>query len=511
MSRALLKSTSIFSSMTFLSRTLGFVRDMIVAHVFGATGTTDAFFVAFKIPNFMRRLFAEGAFSQAFVPVLSEYKMQRSPEEMKQFINHISGTLGLIVLVVSIIGMIAAPWFVMLFSPGFAHDGSRYELTTYMLRITFPYIFFISLTAFAGSVLNTQNHFAGPAFTPVLLNVCMIVAAVWVAPHFAQPIIALAWGVFFAGLVQMLFQWPFLWHFKLVPRFKWLWRDPGVQRVMKLMLPALFGVSVGQIGLLMDTMFASFLPAGSISWLYNSERVMTFPLGVFGVAIATVVLPHLSKKHATKSTEEYSKILVWGIQCVFLIGVPASVLLIYSGIPVLTSLFNYGKFTQFDVVMTQQALAAYAIGIPFMMVVKILAAGFYARQNIKTPVKIGVVALVVNIALNFLLIHSLKHAGLALASSLATVLNTTLLAWLLLRSKILPSKCGWGKFFLRLLIANSAMLVFLWLLQASNNQWFSWHWQARFIHLSILLIGAGIIYFIGLWLVGFRWRQLKAH
>ena len=511
MSRALLKSTSIFSSMTFLSRTLGFVRDMIVAHIFGATGTTDAFFVAFKIPNFMRRLFAEGAFSQAFVPVLSEYKMQKSPEEMKQFINHISGTLGLIVLVVSIIGIIAAPWFVMLFSPGFAHDGSRYELTTYMLRITFPYIFFISLTAFAGSVLNTQNHFAGPAFTPVLLNVCMIIAAVWVAPHFAQPIVALAWGVFFAGLVQMLFQWPFLWHFKLVPGFKWLWRDPGVQRVMKLMLPALFGVSVGQIGLLMDTMFASFLPAGSISWLYNSERVMTFPLGVFGVAIATVVLPHLSKKHATKSTEEYSKILVWGIQCVFLVGVPAAVLLIYSGVPILTSLINYGKFTQFDVLMTQQALVAYSIGIPFMMVVKILAAGFYARQNIKTPVKIGIIALVVNIALNFLLIHSLKHAGLALASSLATIVNTTLLAWLLLRSKILPSKSGWGKFFLRLTLATGVMLGFLWLLQAQNSEWFAWHWQARFMHLSILLVGAGIIYFIGLWAVGFRWRELKAH
>jgi putative peptidoglycan lipid II flippase len=497
--------------MTFLSRTLGFVRDMIIAHVFGATGTTDAFFVAFKIPNFMRRLFAEGAFSQAFVPVLSEYKMQKSPEEMKQFINHISGTLGLIVLVVSLIGIIAAPLFVMIFSPGFHLDGTRFELTTHMLRITFPYIFFISLTAFAGSVLNTHNHFAGPAFTPVLLNVCMIIAAVWMAPHFAQPIVALAWGVFIAGAVQMVFQWPFLWHFKVMPRFKWMWRDPGVQRVMKLMLPALFGVSVGQIGLLMDTMFASFLPAGSISWLYNSERVMTFPLGVFGVAIATVVLPHLSKKHATKSTDEYGKILVWGIQCVFLIGVPAGVLLIYSGLPILMTLLNYGHFTQFDVIMTQQALMAYSIGIPFMMVVKILAAGFYARQNIKTPVKIGVIALVFNVLMNFLLIHSLKHAGLALASSLATILNTTVLAWLLVRSKILPAKCGWGKFFMRLIVANAAMLALIWWLQAPATQWFAWHWQARFLHLLMIFVGAGIVYLVGLWLVGFRWRELKAH
>lgn len=510
MSRALFKSTFVFSIMTFLSRMLGFVRDMIIAHIFGATGTTDAFFVAFKIPNFMRRLFAEGAFSQAFVPVLSEYKMQKSPAEMQQFINYISGMLGFIVLIVSVIGMIASPLFVTVFSPGFHLDGDRFELTTHMLRITFPYIFFISLTAFAGSVLNTHNHFAGPAFTPVLLNVCMIIAAVWMAPHFAQPIVALAWGVFIAGAVQMLFQWPFLWYFKVVPRFKWLWRDPGVQRVMKLMLPALFGVSVGQVGLLMDTMFASFLSAGSISWLYNSERVMTFPLGVFGVAIATVVLPHLSKKHATKSQEEYGKILVWGVQCVFLIGVPASVLLMYSGVPILTTLLNYGHFTSFDVLMTQEALVAYAIGIPFMMVVKILAAGFYARQNIKTPVKIGVVALVFNIAMNFLLIHSLKHAGLALASSLATVLNTTVLAWLLLRSKILPGT-GWLKFFIRLLLANAVMLGFLWFLQAANSEWFAWHWQARFMHLLLLLGGAIVIYFIGLWLVGFRWRELKAH
>ena len=429
MRKALAKSTSIFSGMTFISRILGFIRDMVVAHTFGATGMTDAFFVAFKIPNFMRRLFAEGAFSQAFVPILAEYKTQRTHDELQLFIDHTAGTLGGILMMVTVIGVFAAPLFIMIFSPGFAHDGTRFDLASHMLRITFPYILFISLTAFAAGILNTHNRFAGPAFTPVFLNLSMIAAAIFLAPHFHQPIEALAWGVFFGGFVQLLFQYPFLKHLKLVPRFKWMWKDAGVQRVIKLMLPAILGVSVVQIGLLVDTIFASFLPQGSISWLYNSERLMMFPLGVFGVAIATVVLPHLAKKFSANAEREYSQTMNWGTQSILLLGIPAAIGLIMLSDPLLTSLFNYGKFNQFDVLMSQQSLVAYSIGVPCMMLVKILASGFYARQNIKTPVKIAIFSLLINITFNFILIGPLKHAGLALASSLAAITNCGLIVF----------------------------------------------------------------------------------
>ncbi len=507
MAKKLLRSTSIFSGMTFISRILGFVRDMTVAHIFGATGMTDAFFVAFKIPNFMRRLFAEGAFSQAFVPVLAEYKEQRAREELQAFVNHTAGTLAGILFVITIIGVIAAPILIMLFSPGFPHDGSRFELASYMLRITFPYLFFISLTAFAGGILNTHNRFAGPAFTPVFLNIAMITAAIWLAPHLAEPITALAWGVLAGGVIQLLFQYPFLRHIRLVPKFKWRWRDTGVQRVLKLMIPAIFGVSVIQIGLLIDTMFASFLPEGSISWLYNSERLMMFPLGVFGVAISTVVLPHLSKKFAQKSEQEYSDTVNWAVQTVLLLGVPAAIGLVMLSGPLLTSLFNYGKFNQFDVIMSRQSLIAYTCGVPFMMLVKVLASGFYARQNIKTPVKIAVVALVVNIALNFVLVGPLKHAGLALASSLAAVTNSSLLFFFLLRQKIFRLRASWCLFLLRLVIAGVTMAAVLYYFRVSQTQWFIWHWQHRFAQLLLEVLGAAFVYGAVLFILGFRLRR----
>ena len=314
--------------MTLISRILGFIRDMIYAQLFGAGAGTDAFFVAFRIPNFMRRLFAEGAFSQAFVPVFSQYRTQRSHEELQELVDQVAGTLGLILFGITAIGVLAAPLLVWLFAPGFAKEPDKYELTVAMLQVTFPYLLFISLTAFAGGVLNSCGKFAIPALTPVLLNICMIIAAVWVAPYFDPPAMALAWGVFAAGVTQLLFQIPYLKQLKLLPRPRWAWRAPGVQQVLKLMLPALFGSSVAQVNLLIDTLLASFLVTGSVSWLYYSDRLVEFPLGLFGVALGTVILPNLSRHHAADSPERFSQTLDWGLRWTLLIGLPATVALV---------------------------------------------------------------------------------------------------------------------------------------------------------------------------------------
>jgi putative peptidoglycan lipid II flippase len=509
MSRKLAKSTAVFSAMTLISRILGYVRDMIIAHIFGANAATDAFFVAFKVPNFMRRLFAEGAFSQAFVPLLGEYKEKRSAEEMRLFVDHVSGTLATILFLFTIVSVAAAPLIIMLFAPGFGHHDEQFQLAAQMLRITFPYVLFISLTAFAGGVLNTHNHFAGPALTPAWLNVVMIIAALWGAPFFHVPIIGLAWGVFFAGIVQWLFQFPFLKRYAFVPRFKWGWKDPGVQRILKLMVPALFGVSVSQIGLLLTTIFASYLPHGSITWLYNSERLLEFPLGGFGVAISTVILPHLSRKHAAESHEEYSETLAWAMRSVLLIGLPCMVGLFMLSQPLMTTLFNYGKYNEFDVLMSSRSLMAYSLGVPFMMLVKVLASGFYAKQNIKTPVKVAVFVLIITMIFNFIFIGSLKHVGLAFAASLGALVNSVLLLFWLIRQKIFFHHQGWFSYFLRIGFANGAMIIFLYLCNPTSAHWFEWHVMERVGVLAALLLGANIIYFASLKLMRFNLKDFK--
>ena len=425
MSKALVKSTGVVVTMTTISRVFGFLRDMITAQLFGAGAGFDAFSVAFKIPNFMRRLFAEGSFSQAFVPVLSEYQKQKSHEDVQRFINAMSGTLGVSLLVVSIIGMLFDPWIVRLFAPGFAAHDSRFDLAVSMLRITFPYLMFISLTAFSGAILNTYSRYWVAAFTPVFLNLCMISAAMWLSPWFNVPIRALAWGVFIAGIVQLLFQWPFLRHMRLMPRPVVDFKNTGVVKVLKLMVPALFGVSVSQINLLLDTLFASFLIVGSVSWLYYSDRLMEFPLGVFGVAISTVILPHLSRHHASESPEHFSLTLDWALRMVLVISIPAAVVLATLAVPLLSTLFHYGRFDDYAVMMTRKSLAMFAIGIAPCMLVKVLASGFYAKQDLSTPVRIGIGAMVSNMVLNFIFIFPLAHAGIALATSLSAVLNAS--------------------------------------------------------------------------------------
>jgi putative peptidoglycan lipid II flippase len=508
MSKALFKSTSVVASMTLLSRILGFVRDIIAARIFGATAAVDAFYIAFKIPNFMRGLFAEGSFSTAFIPTLAEYKQTKSQKEVEKFIAHITGVLGLILLAVSIAGVLASKGLVTLFAPGL--DPYRFQLASEMLRITFPYLMLISLTALMGAILNCYGLFWVPAFTPALLNICLIATAFGITHYFKVPVEAQAWGVLLAGFLQLGFQLPFLkqLHFLRKPFFNW--RDPGVQKVLKLMLPALFGSSIGQISLLLNTIFASFLVAGSVTWLYYSDRLAYFPLGVFGVALLTVILPHLSRQHAAKTPEAFSSTLNWGLRCNLLIGIPASLtMLILSG-PLIISLFHYGKFTDHDVFMTQRSVIAYSVGLQAFMLIKVLAAAFYAQQNIRTPVRIGITALIINMLLNMLLIMPLKHAGLALASSLSAWLNAGLLLQGLRARGTFQWQAGWLVFTLRLLFANSVLGLFLYWAPAALSVWLSWHWQQRFLHILFLGVISIIIYISCLWISGLRFRDLKA-
>jgi putative peptidoglycan lipid II flippase len=507
-SKQLIKSTSSFSAMTLISRVFGFLRDMTVAHIFGATAGTDAFYVAFKIPNLLRRLFAEGSFAQAFVPLLAEYKIQRSPEDMKEFINHLAGSLALILFLVTIASMFAAPLLISMFAPGFIDDPAKFELASYMLRITFPYLFFISLTAFMASILNTHNQFAIPALTPVFLNIILIFSALYLTHFVEHPIVALAWGVLIAGVVQFLFLIPFLGKLCLIPRPRLGFHDSGVRRVLKLMVPALFGVSLAQISILIDTVFASFLQTGSISWLYTSERLMEFPLGVFGVAISTVILPHLSKRYAAQSPVEYGHTIDWAMRTVLLIAIPSAVVLVILAGPLIISLFQYGKFTVFDVQMAQRSLITFSFGIPFFMLIKVFAASFYARQNIKTPVKVAAIALLVNIVFNFVFIVPLQHAGLALASSIAALVNTACLFYLLYRQGIYQTSQGLGFFLLRLLIANSALILFLSLATPHFSAWIAWGGVRRFAWLFGLLTLAGLVYLAVLRLLGFKLQDV---
>lgn len=508
MSKTLVKSTSVVISMTMISRVFGFIRDTVTAALFGASAQFDAFSIAFRIPNLMRRLFAEGSFSQAFVPVLSEYQNQKSEAETRHFINAMSGTLAFALLAVTLFGVIAAPWLIRIFAPGFVTSGDRFDLAVTMLRINFPYLMLISLTAFSGAILNTNSRFWVAAFTPVFLNIVMIAAALWLSPRFAQPIIGLAWGVFIAGVIQLAFQVPFLRQLKLMPRPKLNFRDPGVVRVLKLMLPALFGVSVGQINLVVDSMFASLLVVGSISWLYYSDRLMEFPLGVFGVAISTVILPHLSKHHAAQSQASFSLTLDWALRAVLLVGVPAGVVLAVMAGPMLSTLFQYGIFNGHSVLMAQKSLTAFALGIAPFMLVKVLAAGFYAKQDLRTPVRIAVIAMIANILFNLAFIWPLAHAGIALATSLAAIINCSCLLYYLKRRGFYQPREGWISFVLRLLIANSVLAVWLWVGAGDINVWITSHALWRIEHLVFLLAAAGGLYLAVLWLSGIRLHHL---
>jgi putative peptidoglycan lipid II flippase len=507
----LLKVLAKVGSMTFVSRILGFVRDTLIARAFGASMLSDAFIVAFKIPNLLRRISAEGAFSQAFVPILGEYKTQRGFDETHALINRVATWLGLILVVVTLLGMLAAPFIVTLIAPGFQANPAKMQLTVELLRITFPYIFFISLVSMAGGVLNTYNKFGIPAFTPVWLNVSMIAAVLWFADYFAEPIKVLAWAVFVGGLLQLLFQIPFLKQIGLLPKLDFKRDDEGVWRILKLMGPALLGVSVAQISLILNTIFASFLATGSVSWLYYADRLMEFPTGVLGVALGTILLPSLSKAYASKDEGEYGQLLDWGLRLTFILAAPAAVALAILATPLVSTLFFYGKFTPVDVAMTQQALIAYSVGLLGMILVKILAPGFYARQNIKTPVKVAIFTLVLTQLMNVVFVYGLhlNHAGLALALGLGACANAALLYYHLRKAKLYQPQAGWWVFLLKLAFALVVMGAALHVAMGDAAMWLELSVVKRLMHLSWLVaLGMGV-YFAVLFILGFRPRDFS--
>lgn len=510
MSLQLLKSTVVTGGMTLISRVLGFIREMVAAHYFGAGPGYDAFVVASKIPNFLRRLFAEGAFSQAFVPILSEYRVHQPHDEVQLFVNRVAGCLSLVLTIVTLLGIIFAPLFILLFAPGFATTGhgSRFALASEMLRITFPYLLFISLTAFAGGILNSYGRFAAAAFTPVLLNVAVIIAAIFLSPYLAEPVTALAWGILFGGIIQLLFQWPFLRRLRLLPKLEFNWKDKGVRRILLLMLPALLGVSVNQLNLMLSSIFASFLPAGSVSWLYYAERLMEFPLGGFAVALATVVLPRLAQHHSVAEHDRFAETLDWGLRWIMLVGFPAALGLAFLAGPLLTTLFQSGKFTDYDVLMSKPCLMAYAVGIMGFMCVKIFASAYYAKQDIKTPVKIAMITVVANLVFSAVFIIPLQQMGLALATSLAAILNASVLGVILIKRKIFVLQPGWAGFLCQLFSACLAMGLVIYYFSPDIERWFGFDSIKRITTLAFLIVASSLAYVATLFATGLRVRHL---
>jgi putative peptidoglycan lipid II flippase len=511
----LLKSTATVGSATILSRILGFVRDMVFARLFGASGATDAFFLAFRIPNLMRRLFAEGSFSLAFVPVLSEYRAGGDRAALRELVDHVTGTLFGVLLVITALGILLAPAVLAVFAPGWYLEGRpEFTLSADMLRITFPYILLISLTALAGGILNTFERFLVPALTPVFLNLSLIAAALLLSSRLQVPVMALAWGVLLAGFVQLAVQVPALRRLGLLPRPRWGWRHRGVRRILKLMIPTLVGSSAAQVNLLFDSMIATFLVTGSVSWLYYSDRLLEFPLGVFGIALATVILPNLSRKHAANSTEAFSATMDWALRLALLITIPAAAGLAVLSKPILVTLFQYQAFQAEDVVMASLSLKAYALGLPAFIAVKVLAPGFYARQDPHTPVRIGLLSMGANMVMNVALVGGMvwagfsgPHAGLALASSAAAFLNAGLLYRSLRRCGAYQPAPGWLKLSLAVALACLAMVWFLGQWTPGMQAWMALRAGMRAVDLSTcILLGAGVYGLVG-WIAGLRPRE----
>lgn len=503
----LLKSLATVSGMTLFSRVLGFIRDAVLARIFGATGATDAFFVAFKLPNLLRRIFAEGAFSQAFVPVLADHKLQQDAEATRLFVAKVAGLLTLVLAVMTSIGILSAPWIVLATAPGFSGDEDKFVLTTTLLRIMFPYILLISLTSFVGTILNTWNHFCVPAFSPAFLNLSMIGFALWAAPYFNPPVLALAWATIVGGILQLSYQIPYLKKIGMLVRPQFNFRDKGLWSVLRQMGPAIFGTSAGQISILINTLFASFLISGSVSWMYYADRLMEFPSGILAVALGTILLPSLSKSLAQNDNESYCRLIDWGMRLCFLLAVPAAVALGVLAKPLITVLFQYGQFSAFDTQMTQRALIAYSVGLVGLMMVKVLAPGFYARKDTKTPVKIAFVTLAFTQLMNVTLIDFLKHAGLALSIALAACLNAILLYWQLCRKRLFQALPGWRLFFFRLTLAVGAMALTLIALLMFFPAWDQGSLASRLLRL-ITVCGVGATTYIAvLFLLGFRLKD----
>ena len=497
--------------MTLASRITGFIRDTLLAILFGAGFAMDAFVVAFRIPNLLRRLFAEGAFSQAFVPVLGEYRGRKGDAATREFAGKVLALLAVVLFIATLIGVVAAPLIVYLSAFGFAKDPAKFELTVTMLRICFPYILFVSLVSFSAGLLNTYGSYKAPAFTPVLLNLSFIAFALAVAPHLDTPILALAWAVFFGGLAQLAFQVPFLKRIGMWPRARWAPRDEGVTRILKLMAPAALGVSVAQVSLLINTQIASWLGDGAVSWLYFADRLMEFPSALLGVALGTVLLPTLVRHHASEDVGAYSRLLDWGLRVALALAAPAAVALAILAVPLVSTLFWHGEFLRHDVMMTRNALIAYAVGLAGIILVKVLAPGFYARQNIATPVKVAVATLVVTQVLNALFVPWIRHAGLALSISVGACFNAAWLWHLMRKADIYRPEPGWAAFLLKLSVALYLMGGALWYSMGSESSWFEISAGLRALKLALVILAGTVTYFASLWVMGLRLRDFARH
>jgi putative peptidoglycan lipid II flippase len=506
----LLKAAASVSGMTLASRITGFVRDTLLAILFGAGVAMDAFVVAFRIPNLLRRLFAEGAFSQAFVPVLGEYRTRRGDEATRILAGKVLAILSVVLFVATLAGIVAAPLVVYATASGFARDADKFALTVQMVRICFPYILFVSLVSFSAGLLNTYGAFKAPAFTPVLLNLAFIAAAVWLAPRLERPVVALAWGVFAGGVAQLLFQIPFLRHVRMLPRPVWDPRDEGVRRILRLMAPAALGVSVAQVSLLVNTQIASRLGDGPVSWIYYADRLMEFPSAMLGVALGTVLLPSLVRLHGTNDPAAYSRLLDWGLRVTLLLAFPAAVALALLSVPLVSTLFWHGdQFTRHDVIMTRHALIAYAAGLVGIILVKVLAPGFYARQNIRTPVRVAIATLVVTQLCNALFVPFLAHAGLALSISAGATFNAAWLWWIMRRTGVYRPEPGWAAFLMKLAVALYLIGGAIWYAMGSESSWFEIDATHRAVKLAWVIVAGAASYFVALFAMGMRLRDFS--
>jgi len=532
----LLRSASLFSSLTLVSRVSGLVRDQVYAIVFGASPAMDAFIAAFRIPNFMRRLSAEGSFSMAFVPVLAEYKEKHGPDAVRALIDRVAGSLLAALLVLTAVVLLFAPWVGRLLVPGFLEEPETYALFVEMLRITFPYALFISLASLAGGILNTWQRFGVPALSPVLLNLALIAAAVVGGHWLGGSVKVLAWGVLVAGILQLAFHLPALAQLGLLPRPRLDLAHAGVRRVMTLMVPTLFGSSVVQFNLLINTQLASLLVGGSMTWLYYSDRLLEFPLGMFGVAIGTVILPHLSSRHASADPDGFSRGLDWGFRLCVLIGVPATLGLVLCARPLVATLFQYGEFGAEDARMSALSLVAQSLAVPAFLLVKVLAPAFYSRQDTRSPVRAAVFAVLVNVASTLLFFALLlyatdtgrqalaaaggsavaalgtvrgAHALLALAVAVAGWTNALQLAWMLRRAGVYRRQPGWGRLLLQVGAGALALAVVVLGLGWLWPDWSAWAWWERAWRLAVM-VGAGAAAYGALLLaLGLRPRELR--
>ncbi len=509
----ILKSSYVVGGMTFISRITGFIRDVIFANIFGASPSTDAFFVAFKIPNFFRRLFGEGAFIQSFVPVLSEYKT-KYPEKLKEFLRYIFGNLMLVLFIITVLGIIFSDFIINIFAPGFSSEDGRFLLASDMLKITFPYLFFISLTAFCAGIFNTYDKFFLPSITPVILNISLISSALYLSNFFDEPIKALAYGVLIAGILQYIIQFPSLFNLKLLVFPKIGFAIDGVNKVLKLMLPAILGTAVVQINLIIDSIVASLLAAGSISWLYYSDRLVEFPLGIFGIALATVILPTLSKQFSSNNLENYKRTIHNALSLALVFSLPAMFGLIILAKNIIISLFQYGSFTVDDTLMSSLSLITYSIGLPAFILMKVLLTGFFSRQDTKTPVKYAVYAIIFNIIMNLsVVIYYLNnpfdgaHALLALATSLSAWIQVILLYRNLKKNNIIEENLFFNNLNFKIIISSILMSGLLFLIVLPIDNWNAFSFYIRGLLLVMYIGIGGIIYVLAMYMLGFRYKK----